>query len=403
MPTPSEHALLSASSAHRWMHCTAAPLFELQFPPGTSKYADEGVLAHKVCELKARKYFTVMSGKAFDAELNELKADPNWKDEMLRTADAYVQYLKEKAFSYPTTPHITFEIKVDLTDWIPEGFGTCDCVMIGADTLHITDYKHGQGVPVSPIENPQMRLYALGALKLYRPVFGDRIQKVSMAIVQPRITEDVNEDVITVQELIDWGNDLKPIAEKAYNGQGEFVPGDHCRFCRGKAVCRARAVQNTALEEFKNCIPPNKVSTADPAKTVTVLTNEEIGDLITRGKFLEDWYNDLKEYAVQAMLNGEEIPGYKLVEGKSNRAFTDLDQAIERMKKEGFKEAVLYERKPLSLSKMEELTGKKEFARIMKGLIVKPTGKPTLVDKDDKREPYSSAKADFGGIADANG
>ncbi len=400
MPTPSEHALLSASSAHRWMHCTAAPLFELQFPPGTSKYADEGVLAHKVCELKARKYFTVMSGKAFDAELNELKADPNWKDEMLRTADAYVQYLKEKAFSYPTTPHITFEIKVDLTDWIPEGFGTCDCVMIGADTLHITDYKHGQGVPVSPIENPQMRLYALGALKLYRPVFGDRIQKVSMAIVQPRITEDVNEDVITVQELLDWGNDLKPIAEKAYNGQGEFVPGDHCRFCRGKAVCRARAVQNTALEEFKNCIPPNKVSTADPTKTVDVLTNAEIGDLITRGQFLEDWYKDLKEYAVQAILNGEEIPGYKLVEGRSNRKFTDVDAAMKRMEDKGFQKAVLYDYSPKSLSELEKLTGKKEFAEIMKGLIVKPAGKPTLVTDDDKRDAYSSAKADFGGIAD---
>jgi hypothetical protein len=245
-----------------------------------------------------------------------------------------------------------------------------------------------------------MRLYALGALKLYRPVFGDRIQKVSMAIVQPRITEDVNEDVITVQELLDWGNDLKPIAEKAYNGQGEFVPGDHCRFCRGKAVCRARAVQNTALEEFKNCIPPNKVSTADPTKTVDVLTNAEIGDLITRGQFLEDWYKDLKEYAVQALLNGEEIPGYKLVEGRSNRKFTDVDAAMKRMEDKGFQKAVLYDYSPKSLSELEKLTGKKEFAEIMKGLIVKPAGKPTLVTDDDKRDAYSSAKADFGGIAD---
>ena len=271
--------------------------------------------------------------------------------------------------------------------------------MIGADTLHITDYKHGQGVPVSPIGNPQMRLYALGALKLYRPVFGDTIQKISMAIVQPRITEDVQEDVITVQELLDWGSEVKVIADKAYNAQGEFVPGDHCRFCRGKAVCRARAVQNSALEEFKDCVTP-KAYNGNPSQQV--LSNAEIGDLITRGKFLEDWYNDLKEYAVQAMLNGESIPGYKLVEGRSNRAFSDVDKAIDRMKKQGFAEAVLYERKPISLSEMEKLTGKKEFANIMDGLIVKPTGKPTLVTEDDKREPYSSAKSDFGGIANGN-
>lgn len=399
MPTPAAHALLSASSAHRWLECTAAPLFEAQFPSSSNKYADEGVLAHSVCELKARKYFTVMSGKQFDSELDKLKQNEYWKDEMLRTADVYVQYLKEKAFSYPSTPHITFEIRVDMSDWIPEGFGTCDCVMIGSDTLHITDYKHGQGVPVSPVENPQMCLYALGALKLYRPVFGDRIQKVSMAIVQPRITEDVEEYVMPVQELLDWGTRIKPIAEKAYNGQGEFKPGDHCRFCRGKAVCRARALQNTALEEFKDCVTP-KAFDGNPAQQV--LSNAEIGDLITRGKFLEDWYADLREYAVQAILNGEKIPGYKLVEGKSNRAFTDVDQAIARMKKEGFKEAILYERKPLSLSKMEELTGKKAFAEIMKGLIVKPMGKPTLVGEDDKRESYSSAKSDFGGIANEN-
>lgn len=180
MPTPKKHALLSASGAHRWLACTAAPHFEENFPDSTSPYAEEGTLAHAICELYARKKFTVMSTRKFNSELKKLQANPIYAEEMLRTAEAYVGYLTEKAMQYDFAPHVALEVKVNLTDYIPEGFGTCDCIMIGGDTLHITDYKHGKGVKVSAVDNPQMQLYALGALRLYKPVYGDRIKRVSM-------------------------------------------------------------------------------------------------------------------------------------------------------------------------------------------------------------------------------
>lgn len=236
MPTPTEHALLSASSAHRWLVCTAAPRFEAQFPAVTSEYAEEGQTAHSVCELYARKKFTVMTNRKFNAELKMLKERPYYADEMLKTAETYVEYLTEKAMSYKEKPYVTQEIKVDFSDYVPEGFGTCDCVMIGGDTLHITDYKHGKGVPVSAVGNPQMRLYALGALKFFAPVFGDTIKNVSMGICQPRLSEEASEEHLTVDELKMWGESIKPLAKEAHDGPGVFCPGEHCRFCQRQSA-----------------------------------------------------------------------------------------------------------------------------------------------------------------------
>lgn len=205
MPTPRQHALLSASSAHRWLACTAAPHFEESFPDGASSYAEEGTLAHAICELYARKKFTVLSTRKFNSELKKLQARPLYSDEMLRTAEVYVDYLTEKAMQYTAPPHVAMEVKVDLTAYVPDGFGTCDCIMIGGDTLHITDYKHGKGVPVSAENNPQMRLYALGALKLYGPIYGDQIKWVSMGICQPRLSQEASEDALSVDDLLAWG------------------------------------------------------------------------------------------------------------------------------------------------------------------------------------------------------
>lgn len=160
MPSPNSHALLSASAAHRWLVCTAAPLFESQFPSSTSEYAEEGTLAHEFCELYVRKHFTVMSRRTFNTELKKLQANPRYNEEMLTTAQTYLDYLKEKAMNFGSAPYVTPEVRVDLSDYIPDGYGTCDCVMIGGDTLQIVDYKHGKGVPVSAENNPQMRLYA---------------------------------------------------------------------------------------------------------------------------------------------------------------------------------------------------------------------------------------------------
>lgn len=408
MPTPNAHALLSASSAHRWLKCTAAPLFEQNFPSGTSEYAEEGTLAHSVCELYGRKKFTVMSTRKFNSELKKLQAQPRFSEEMIRTAEAYVEYLTEKAMGYTKMPHVTFEVKVDLTDYIPEGFGTCDCVMIGDDTLHITDYKHGKGVAVDAKDNPQMRLYALGVLKLYLPIYGDTIKKVSMGICQPRLTDYPSEDVLSVEELLAWGESIKPVAQEAFNGPGTFCPGEHCRFCRGEAQCRARADQNSAFADFKDCVPagrvpPEQASLPAEARTILglppILTDAEIGELLIKAESLVQWYKDLQEYATESLLAGKPIPGWKVVAGKSNRAFKDTDAAIKAVVDMGYDEAMLYVRKPKTLTEIEALLGKKKFAEVMAEHVTKPLGKPTLAPMSDKREPYNTAAADFAGVA----
>ena len=253
------HAFLSASSAHRWLNCTAAPSFEAQFPKTTSAYADEGTLAHSICEIYAKRKFGVnLDRKKINAELAKLKRAEYYDPEMLETATTYVEYLVEKAMSFPNSPYVVQEIKVDFSDYVPQGFGTCDCVMIGDGKLHITDYKHGKGVKVEAVGNPQMRLYALGALKHFGAIFGDTIKTVSMGICQPRISEYPSEEEMTVEELRAWGESIKPLADAAYNGKGEYHSGAWCKFCRGKAQCKARAEANSALADFKDFITPKQ-------------------------------------------------------------------------------------------------------------------------------------------------
>lgn len=327
---PEKHALLSASSAARWLVCTAAPRFEEGLPESTSSYAEEGRLAHAIGELKVLKKFTAMNSRTYTTRLGKLKKDALYDPEMEKATDLYLEHLTEQAMAYDSAPVVAAEVRVDFSDYVPEGFGTCDCVMIGGDTLSITDYKHGKGVPVAAEGNPQMRLYALGALKRYAPVYGDAIKRVRMSIDQPRLDQpqfdSYTSDNITVEELRAWGESIKPIAQKAFSGLGEFVPGEHCQFCRGKAQCRARANVNTALEDFKDCVLPGEPVLDDLTR---VLTDAEIGDLLVRGQQLVQWYGDLKEYATKALRDGKPIEGWKLVAGRSSRTFTDQDAAIQ--------------------------------------------------------------------------
>ena len=399
------HALLAASAAERWMVCTASPRYETQFPETTSEYAEEGRLAHELCELKVLKRFTkAISLRVFNSRLAKIKTSPLYNEEMMRTSDFYVEHLVAKAMGYDNPPLVNAEVKVDLTEYIPEGFGTCDCVMIGDDQIDITDYKHGKGVPVSAIGNPQTRLYALGALAKYEPFYGGMIKRVRIAIVQPRVHDEPSEEVLTVEELKAWGETVKPVAQKAYSGFGDFTPGEHCRFCRGKAQCRARADAHTALEDFKDCAMPTPeiVRNAENgliAGGLNILTHAEIGDLLTRGKSLVAWYNDLEEFALKTVLNGEDVPGWKAVAGRSNRTFTNQDDAVAAVISAGYDEALVYERKPKTLTALEDLMGKKDFAEKIGAYIFKPLGKPTLVPVSDKREPYNSAAADFSEVS----
>lgn len=385
-----EHAVLSASSSERWLNCTAAPRFEEQFPDEeASDYAKAGTLAHAICWLFCQKQFKSMSDDEFKAALSDFKTDALYDDEMLQTAEFYKNYILESVVSeFPkdARPFTAFEVRVDLSDYIPEGFGTCDCVIIGGDTIKIVDYKHGKGVAVSSVGNTQMRLYALGALKLFLPIYGSSIKSVRMAICQPRITENVTEDTMTVDELKAWGDGIREIARAAYTGEGaEFVPGEWCRFCKGKAVCRKRANINTAFEDFKNIAN-------------TALTDEEVADLLKRAADLAAWYEDLKTYAEQAILAGRKLPGWKVVAGRSARTFTDADAAFNAIRAAGFEDAMLYDRKPKTLAALEKLCGKKAFYEICGDLITQPQGKPTLVGADDPRDDYNSAVADFAAV-----
>ena len=394
---PEKHALLSASSAARWLICTAAPRFEEGLPESTSAYAEEGRLAHAIGELKVSRKYTRIDPRTYTSMLIKLKKDPLYTPEMDKTTNTYLDHIMEQVMAYDTVPTVAVEVQVDFSDYVPGGFGTCDCCIIGGDLLSIVDYKHGKGVPVSAVGNPQMRLYALGALHRYAPVFGDTIKRVRMTIDQPRL-DSYTTDEITVEELRAWGESIKPIAQKAFSGLGEFVPGDHCRFCRGKAQCRARANINTALEDFKDCVPAGK----QPQGEGKVLTDAEIGDLLERGKLLVQWYKDLEEYATEALLAGKEIPGWKLVAGRSNRTFTDQDAAIQAVIAAGYDEALVYDRKPKTLTELEKLMGKADFKEKIGSFVYKPPGKPTLAPASDKREAYSPAATDFAGVgADA--
>lgn len=386
----SSHALLSPSSAHRWLNCPLAPRLEAQLPEKTSEYAKEGTVAHSVCEIAAKKKFKKVKAAEYNKVIKKLKTNSLWDDEMLHTAETYVEHLSERAMAFENEPYIAFEVKVDISDYVPECFGRCDCIMFGGDTLIITDYKHGKGVPVSAKENPQLMLYALGALKLYQPLFGEALQKVEIFIDQPRI-DSYEGWTISVKELLAWGAEVKPKAEMAFAGFGEYHAGDWCRFCRANGKCKAQAEQQTgAFEDFKD---------ADGSLNA-LLSPAEMGDALERGQSIIAWYEALKENALESILNGTEVPGWKAVEGRSLRCWSDQDKALEKLQDAGIDRAVIYDSVPRTLAQLEKQLGKKKFKELVGDLVIKPQGKPTLASADDSRKEYSKAATDFAAVAE---
>jgi len=372
------HALLSASGAHRWLHCTPSARLEETLPEKQSDYANEGRLAHEIGELKLRKHFVEpMGSRIFNNRLKKFKENPLYQEEMLKHTDTYLDYVSSIVHSYTSAPYVAVEKRLNYSTYAPEGFGTGDCIIIGGNTLHVIDLKYGKGVPVSAWDNPQMKLYALGAISEYSILYA--VEKVVMVIVQPRL-DSISEFKTNTGELQAWGESIKPIAQKAYAGEGEFVPGEHCQFCRAKALCRARADFYTGLEEFMLMKPP-------------LISNEEVGQILERAQGLASWVKHLEEYALTECLAGNDIPGWKAVEGRSVRAFTNQDEAFKVLTSNGFEEAVLYNREPLSLAKVEELIGKKKFNELLATFVDKPPGKPTLAQLSDQREPIKRQSA----------
>jgi hypothetical protein len=401
MSSPTKHALLPASGAERWLRCTPSARLEQQFEDTGSDYAAEGTLAHAIAELKLRKKFLEPMGtRSFNSHMKKFKNDPLYNEEMQGYTDEYIDYITGVAMQYEHKPYITAEKRVDYSLYAPEGFGTSDCIIIGADTMHVIDFKYGKGVPVDAEKNPQMMLYGLGALSAYSMLYD--IKKVVISIVQPRLS-NISEYEISRDDIINWGVfEVKPKAQAAFKGEGDFVAGEHCRFCRARAQCRARADTNTALEDFKGINAPSK-SESGKFPMPPLLADDEIGAVLKKMIDVEKYEADLRNYALSAILSGKDIPGWKAVEGRSTRKFDDTDAAFADIEAAGYDEALLYERKPLTLAGVEKGIGKGKFAEVAGSHIVTPPGKPTLVDEADKRPPYHphDAATEFKGVADS--
>ena len=365
------HALLSASSAHRWLVCTAAPKLEAEFPDTTSTYAKEGTLAHEICELKLTKYITTMPRGTYTKKLNALKKHELYDPEMDETTDTYLDYVKRTALSYSVPPSIQIERRVNFSDYAPEGFGTADCLLLAGDTLHVIDYKHGKGVVVDADHNPQMMLYALGAMHDFALLY--RFKTVKMAIVQPRVG-NISEFACAADELLHWGETVVKVkAAEAMGKSPSFAPGEHCRFCRAKQQCKARCEHYAKYRIDARFRDPRRI------------TPEALSYYLSAAEAIKKWVEDMQEYALSECLAGSNVPGWKAVAGRGSRSFTDVDKAFAILKKDGIDECLLYKREPLTLAQIEKELGKKRFTELVGKLVVKAPGKPTLAPAFDPR------------------
>lgn len=375
-----DHALLSASSAHRWLACTPSAKLEEQFPDTTSGAAKEGTLAHELAELKVRNYFytTDFGKRKLNAAIKKLQKEELWQDEMMGYTDQYLDYIKVVAMADRIQGRAEIEKRVDYGKWAPGGFGTADCLLLKGNQLHVFDFKYGKGVPVSAEENPQMMLYALGARDMYSLLY--HFEEFHLHIIQPRI-DNVSEWSCTEEELLKFGSYVQERAALAIEGKGEFCPGEsQCRFCRARQQCRARAEENVrlAFEADKGKLPP-------------LISSEDAGRYLTLGEDVKKWLEDLKEWALAECLAGKSVPGWKAVEGRGSRDWTNMDAAFEMLTKSGLaEEAVLWEKKPLTLAQVEKLLGKKDFQDVVGEFVVKNPGKPALVKESDKREAITN-------------
>lgn len=388
---PGSHALLSASAAHRWLNCPPSAKICAELPDTESEYAKEGSLAHEMCEIKLNAFITPTPKSSLTRKLNKLKKDELYKPEMDGYTDDYVDYIKKIALSFSTKAHISSERKVDYSEYAPGGFGTADCIILHGNDLYIIDFKYGKGVPVSAEDNPQMKLYALGAVHEFALIYP--ISNIHLSIVQPRIG-NISEWEISIADLLSWGEQIKSVAQLAYDGKGDFNSGDHCRFCKIKQTCRERANENLKLAQYEFARP------ADISKDwqKPTLSDNEVGKILRLADNLKKWVEDIESYALTAILNGKEIKGWKAVEGRTTRSFTDIEKVFEVLEKNGYPKEAFYERKQLPFTKIESIVGKKDFEALLSHLITRTKGKPTLALEADKRPPYvqgTTAEEDF--------
>lgn len=371
---PEKHAKLSASSAHRWMNCNPSANLEREFADRSSEAAAEGSAAHALCEHKLRKALKMR----FTRPVSKYDSD-----EMEMYTDSYVDFVLEQievAKQHCADPFVLIEQRLDFSCYVPDGFGTGDCLIVADKLLHIIDFKYGLGVLVDAEKNPQMMLYALGALRLFDALYD--IDTISMSIFQPR-RENVSTWTITVAELEEWAEQtLRPKAELAFKGEGEFNPGPWCTFCKAAVKCRARAEEKLALARYEFAKP-------------SLLTDEEIEDILARLDDLTKWANEIAAYAQDAAINhGKQWSGFKLVEGRSIRKYADETAVVTAATSAGYRD--IFKKSLIPITEMEKLMGKKTFTEVLGRLVIKPQGKPTLVPASDKRPAiHTGAKHDF--------
>lgn len=380
-----DHAKLSASGSHIWLNCTPAIRMSEGIPDKQTAFTQEGTIAHRLAELKISRRLGDMSGPEFTREVEKVNSSEYYSEEMETYIQNYVDWIEE-IYNGVKERSADFELlteqRLDFSSWVPGGFGTGDVVIIADGTLTVIDLKYGKGVPVDAVRNPQLMLYGLGAYDAFS--LSNDIQRIRMIINQPRL-DSISEYELPVEELLQWGEEtVKPRAEMAMKGEGEAKPGDWCRFCKCRAICRARAEEALEIARYEFKDPP-------------LLEEDEISDILGKVGRIQSWISDVKDYAQEEAEHGRQWPGWKLVEGRSNRKYTDPQEVERRLLAAGFEKVLLFkDPELLGITAMEKVVGgKKKLEKICEGLIVKPPGAPTLVPESDKRPALNTAKTDF--------
>ena len=372
------HAVLSASASKRWLSCPPSARLERKFPDRAGEAAREGTLAHALAETQIRRYLGEITDEEEALRIKAIRDDALYAPEMDEYVSEYVDLCIEKINAAQGLALV--EERLDFSRWVKHGFGTGDMVILGDGVLEIVDLKYGKGVPVPAEGNPQMQLYALGVIEQYGCIYD--FDHVRMSIFQPR-NGGLSTHFISVDDLLAWGEEIKPIAELAYAGKGEFRAGEHCRFCKAAVQCKT-------LSEYNMEIAKLEFQDAD------LLTDEEVSLVLSRVDGLVRYAEKIKVFALNEALKGHKWPGYKVVEGRSNRRITDEVKASKLLRKAGYGDDVIY--KPLKMqgiTELEKALTKKKFTTLLGSVVEKPPGKPTLVPEEDERPEYDSAKNEF--------
>lgn len=382
---PTGHATLSPSSSHRWLVCTPSALLESKEPSTFSKYAAEGTDAHALAEMKLSYALGYISPEEYETRFEQFRLTSEWYNQEF---NEYVNDYCSEVMTIVKEDYKGQDVKVYLEEYVkfedivPDGGGTSDVVIVGKNFIHIIDLKFGKGVPVSAIGNPQLRLYALGAVKKF--VRECVCSEVKMTIIQPRLN-DVSTDFLDIKVLNDWAiNFVKPQAELAIAGKGELVPGEHCKFCKLRAKCKALADEQLAQAQREFEVVAVENNMLEPAS----MSPELMARILDIGPKFVDWFKDVQAYALKATINeGLKVPGFKIVEGKSSRQIIDPEAIAEKLRTSGFKEEdYMKPRELLGITALEKNIGKKLFNNLCERYIIKPEGKPTLVPDSDRRE-----------------